>query len=376
MYKTIAFVLLGTTICGTAFAQRNVQFTGGLESGAVRDLASNVDGFRIRTLPHPQVGGEVAIVDTGGAGPDSKIDTRVVPSEIVPTNGNGDGNELVAPRRGNYFARSALYFEKDYSQLQSGENKPRSAIAIAGKDNKVNFDEEGYLGFSIYLPKNWEHETGVVGDRGTSQFLQVQSKSARNTLILLRVYVPKGKSEAHWFFSHKLSDSSVSGGTETEYDLGNVKNDLGKWTDFVLRYRFNPFSRRTNASIVPNGKDQVYGGNKGILQLWKARGSVDQLGNRQMALTSVNLENEPVGLVPHATEKFDWSFRIYKYGWHRNSTNVKGPVWVGFDEIRDGRVQKNGTTYMDVHPAGLACTDRCPGGGVRPLAPELVTSAN
>ena len=360
MIKACVLLCVGLAVPIAANADRHLRFQGDFESGQVQNLESSIDGFRIRTLPNPQLGSKIEVVANGGADWTSKIDTLVSPGEIVPTNGSGVG-EKVTPRRGRYFIRSALYKSKDYTQMNAnGENKPRSGINVSGKGNKVDFDEEGYLGFSIYLPKNWEHETGVKDSRGSSQLLQVQSQGASWRLLALRVYVPPGETEAHWFLEHFLSDSSIRGGDRTEHDLGRVRHDLGKWTDFVLRYRFNPFSVRTNASSIAGGKDQVYAGNKGILQLWKSKGPIYADGNREMFLTSVNLENEPVGLVPHATEKIDWHFRVYKYGWHKNPTHVEGPVWVGFDEIRDGRVLADGTTYNDVHPAGLHCTDQCP----------------
>jgi hypothetical protein len=143
--------------------------------------------------------------------------------------------------------------------------------------------------------------------------------------------------------------------------MGPVEPDKGKWTDFVIRFRSNPFSRTVNPAKlgISNAKDQTFEGNKGILQVWKAEGPVDARGNREMAL-KVNKLNTPVGLVPHKSWQLDQSFRIYKHGWHQQPTSVKGPVWFGFDEIRFGLVNRDGTAYSDVHPAGLACTDRCP----------------
>ena len=369
MLKAITALIL--LIPFTVLAERNVHFTGTFESGKILQRESTVDGFWIHTLPDPQAGAESISSTSGGFGPTSNMDTRVVPGELV-------GGELVRPRLGKYFMRSALHKDKDYSELNNGMNKPRSKIYVNGEGNKFDFDEEGYLGFSIYLPKSWEHETGVTDSRGTAQFLQVQSLTASWAVLALRVYVPKGDTEAHWFVVHRYSDTSVRDGKEIEYDLGRVRGDLGKWTDFVLRYRFNPFSVKTNASTL-GGRDRIYEGNKGILQLWKANGAVDSVGNRQMSLTAVNLENKPVGLVPHATEKLDWHFRIYKYGWHRNPTDVKGPVWAGFDEIRDGRAIAHHTSYSDVHPARLACTDGCPdaaSSAVRPAPPTDVAAAN
>jgi hypothetical protein len=333
----------------TAFAE--VHFTASFESGKVQQKESSTDGFWVHTLPNPQSGTKSFASGSGGFVPSSGLDTRVVPGETWR-------NEIIRPRAGSYFVRSTLHYDKNYAELNGGLNKPRSKIYMTGKSNTVPFDQEGYLGFSLFLPKSWEHETGSIGDVGKAQLLQVSSVSASHTLLTMKVYVPKGKSEAHWFLVHHFSDSSVRGGVQKAYDLGPVKGDLGKWTDFVLRYRFNPFSTKTDARSITGGKDQVFQGHKGILQLWKAHGAIGRSGNRPMYLTSVNLVNKPVGLVP-STKNIIWHFRIYKGAWHKNRTSVKGPIWVGFDEIRDGRVSAHGTSYKDVHPGGLACTDKC-----------------
>ena len=341
-------------------ALADVKFTGDFESGRILQENSSHDGFFVHTLPDPQVSALSFSSSSGGFAPWSKLDTRVVKTEFR-------GSTMVKPRAGKYFLRSALYKNKNYRELNGGENKPRSKIYVNGDKNAVEFDEEGYLGFSIFLPRDWEHETGTYGDRGSTQLLQVQSEGASWTLLALRIYVPKGDTKAHWFLTHYHSDTAVRGGKRRDYDLGRVTADLGKWTDFVLRYRFNPFATKTDASTY-GGPKKVFKGNQGILQLWKASGD-----SRQMLLTNADLVDEPVGLVPHRTEKIHWHFRIYKYGWHKNRSNVKGPVWVGFDEIRDGRVIANGTTYADVHPAGTACTNRCPDPAARPRPPQGVT---
>ena len=342
--------LLLLTLPAIAFADRNVGFTGDFESGKVQPKTSDKDGFFVHTVPVSQSGKQNVSSGDGGFGPDSKLDTRVVRSDKV------DG-QTVKPRAGEYFVRSSIDKKKNYSGLNSGRDKPRSKLYVKG--GRVAFDEEGYLGFSIYLPKNLEPETSYTGSKGSTKLLQVQSDGSRHILFVLGVYVPKGKSEAHWLVKHELSDGKKRKGQE--YDLGPVNGDLGQWTDFVLRYRFNPFSTKTNAKKV-GGKDKVYEGNKGILQLWKATGRADAAGNRDMRLTSVNIENKPVGRVPHAKKNIDWHFRIYKGNWKKKPTSIRGPIFVGFDEIRDGRVKKHGTTYSDVHPGGLGCTDRCPRG--------------
>ncbi len=152
--------------------------------------------------------------------------------------------------------------------------------------------------------------------------------------------------------------------------------DLGKWTDFVVRYRANPFSTTTNPATagIPGSKNQTYAGNKGILQVWKAEGPVGASGNRTM-VRKFSKVNAPVGLVPHKSDRLMHTWRIYKYGWKRFPTHVKGPIWIGFDEIRTGLVGRDGTTYADVNPSGASCSSDCEGLSDalahKPLAPEL-----
>lgn len=306
-----------------AIALAGPEFVGDFESGEILFKESTRDGFFIHTLPEKQSGSESVSGGQGGFGPDSGLDTRVITSETV-------GGETVRPRAGKYFIRSALHKHKDYSELNSGKDKPRSKIYVRG--HEVPFDEEGYLGFSIYLPKNMEHETEWTGDRGSTKLLQVQGKGASEIILVFGVYVPSGKSTSHWMVRHSQYDSK--GGDTVTHDLGPV--ELGRWTDFVMRYRFNPFSERTSWG----GK--VYDGNKGIMQWWRSKGD-----NMQLVL---NLENEPVGRP--TTAPINWHFRIYKGNWKEQPSAIDGPIWIGFDEIRYGSTVK-GTALADVTAATM-----------------------
>jgi hypothetical protein len=159
------------------------------------------------------------------------------------------------------------------------------------------------------------------------------------------------------------------------FDLGPVSADMGKWSDFVFHYRFNPFSTATNPAAIgiADSRNKLYEGNKGILQVWKAEGAVDSSGNRAMAM-KVDKVNQPVGLVPHSTENIRHYWRIYKFGWHSNPTTLTHPIWFGFDEIRQGLVARDGTTFADVAPSGAPCTSNCgPTETVKPKPPASVT---
>lgn len=337
-----------------------------MESGRVQNAGSKQDGFYIQTF---RDNNEV-LVGSGGAGPDSGLDTRVVRSETV-------GSETIRPRKGDYFMRSALHYEKDYSVSSFNKgcqcNKPRSTMMLGHETLRFEWDEELYLGFSIYTPENLEDELGVKDHRGSSMLLSVKPSSSTRTQFLLSQFANGSQNQMHWWLNYNVGDTSTqeSEGRSEWIDLGPVGPDRGQWTDFVVRLRLNPFRVDTNpaAQGIPDAVDKMYRGNRGIFQVWKSEGSSDSNGDRRMNL-KIDKVNEPVGLVPHATDKPHFSFRIYKYGWHNNETTVKGPVWYGFDEIRYGTVAGEGTTWDDVYPgnAGNGSTS----GSKRPNPPELL----
>ncbi len=366
MLKLCAWLIFFIVATTTARAESGLRFKGDFETGKIQPKVEPHDGFFIKTLPEPQGSVKEVSIASGGAAPDSGLDTRVVQSDLV-------GGEVVKPRSGDFFIRSAIYYNKDYSGFagNSGKNKPRSSITLSQHD--FAYDEEGYIGFSIYVPKNFEDELGRKGHQGKSMLLTVTAPSAE-TFFNLNVWVPENDSEAHWFVQLQLNPESVSEKHPAtiieQIDLGRVAPDKGKWTDFVIRFRSNPFAVTTNPAKkgIPNAKDRTFEGNRGILQVWKAEGKPDSKGNRLMTL-KIDKENTPVGLVPHETWQLDHSFRIYKHGWHHNPTTVDGPVWFGFDEIRFGVTAQDGTNYSVVHPAALACTDGCPSGSSSSPAP-------
>ena len=378
MMKSGALLLVSLMMANISYAEagRHVLFTGDFESGQIQKYGSVPDGFFVKTLPHPQGTVEEVVIGKGGAGPDSNLDTRVVSSEVV-------GSELVKPRSGRFFIRTAICHDKKYDGFggNSELNKPRTSVIVKNEQMKFDYDVEGYTGFSIYLPKNLENETGKRGEQGKNMLMNISAPGAAE-FFTLSYWVPTsaegGGGDAHWWIRLNHSTRSTDRDRTENIDLGSVVGDKGKWTDFVIRWRSNPFSVDTNPykAGVPNAKDQLYRGNKGILQVWKAEGSVNSDGNRMMAL-KVNKVNTPVGLVPHKDWKLGHSFRQYKHGWHLQPTSVAGPVWIGFDEIHFGLVSGDATSYEDVHASRLSCTDGCASGSLAsaapPAAPEEFT---
>ncbi len=354
MVSRWAVILVGLVFASSVGADdERVYFVGDFESGRIGTKSSTRDGFFIETLPDPQIDEETLHSGDSDFGPAAKADTRVVSSESI-------GGETVLPRKGGYFLRTEVFRTKNYLNLNNyAKNRPRSKVYMSDPSHRIEFDKEGYVGFSVYTPRNFEHELGVRDHRGDSMLFDMGSDSSRS-LVTLGVWVQKPAEEAHWFLRTYSSATSVEDEGMELIDLGPVKPDIGKWTDFVIRYRFNPFSVATNPARagIAHAKDQMYDGNKGILQLWKAEGPVDANGNRKMVLL-VDKVNTPVGLVPHATDGIKHLWRIYKYGWLSNPTTLTHPVWYGFDEIRQGLVERDGTTFADVAPSGLPCSSNC-----------------
>jgi hypothetical protein len=233
-----------------------------------------------------------------------------------------------------------------------------------------DYDKETWVAFSLFLPTSFEHETGSKGTTGSNQIWRVTGDSGPSggDTAYINLFVPNGGANSggaavpaddvtHYvvrFSADATSTDSGSSNAKVEwFDLGSVVPDLGKWTDFVIRYRLNPFTQSTNAkSVDPDGKDQTYPGNKGIFQLWKSQGDVDANGDRKMVLL-IDKVDVPVGFVPHATNRISHHFRQYKFGWHHQQTAVSGPVFMGFDEFRYGETERDGTGFSDVHPSQL-----------------------
>jgi len=84
LISTAMIVLVARLLVGwRPVVIENLRFTGSFESGQIQRSGSAQDGFYIQTLPDPQGDVDYVKVSSGGAGPDSGLDTRVVSSERV-----------------------------------------------------------------------------------------------------------------------------------------------------------------------------------------------------------------------------------------------------------------------------------------------------
>jgi hypothetical protein len=341
-----------------AYAQMPI--VGNFESGQFQESNGRVDAFWVRTLPDPQSGAEYISTGSGGGAPNSGWDVRVVSRQNV-------GGETIMPRRGNYFASFVIDRDKNYLGLNGGQkDRPRAELHARADHMMFDFDTEVWLGVSIYVPRNFQDEL-VNNHQGGMTLISTNSDSAAS-FMSLRIHVPQGANESHWMLKTHTDDQSVTDSEESKTftDLGPISSDAGKWTDFVFRMRVNPFSVDTNPAKegIKLAFNHLYRGNKGILQIWKAEGNVDQSGNRRM-VQKLNILNAPIGLVPGVTQdktQLHSSMRIYKSQWKILDTVVDRPIWLGYDEFRLGQAVRDSVGYADVHPSGQACTDNCPGG--------------
>lgn len=304
----------------------------------------------------------------------TSLDTKIVQTDTW-------GPDTITPRAGSSFFRSVIYFDKDYAVF-SGQltNKPRWTgynIPPANANNLnggvgYEYDTEVWLAVSFYLPTNYWDETGQTGDLSSNQIIDISEDAgdSGNGFFYISIVVPDGKANvggipgttSKWIGNLRFSDWGASGSTVTEefIDLGVCSADLGMWTDFVIRYRINPFTTTNQGQYgstvnpkvdlgIGDAIDAEYELDKGIFQLWKSTGPyLDSNKNRRMELL-VDRTNTGIGSVPRANYRVDTSIRQYKYAWHHWPTASTDPIYVGYDCYRSGRAI-DGVRFSDVHP--------------------------
>jgi hypothetical protein len=307
---------------------------------------------------------------------------------MISGSGTIGADTNVPSRSGSFFFRNRTWYIKPYDingrvstgNLKggnSGHNKPRGEIQWPTPSTGIIYphsDEEFWYGLSIYWPTDYVHHLDVGGTQSGNLITSIGTNTKENGIGSFEVFRPGkygtsggiavgeiGESDIGiWGVEIKMNDAGLEGVksplTVETHSLGPIDDDLGLWTDFVFRIRWNPFSVQTNPALdLGFGKNQVYEANTGIYQVWKSTGPyIDGNRNRLMQLV-LDKQNEPVGTVPDVDDELDFSIRQYMYGWHRNPPE---PVWgvskfyqdQGLDEIRYGSTVRDGTGYSDVHP--------------------------
>jgi hypothetical protein len=361
------------------------------ETGSIKSQGTNPDGLYVKAMKDSgYVNWQSYEAGLQGLGPattyqptnaglttSGTYDVAVKTSFTYPATPNGSSG-TVNPRTGNYMLGSTIYKTKDYCGLNgaAGPNdgnytdgtalldKPRNFAAAQGTGQRWAWNDEVWIGYSIYLPPNFETDLGKNGSvRGNGAILALQSifgfeQQDNGSMAVLAILAPwnfgslPNSNTASWHVSGATGTGVTEGsGVYSYYNLGEITNDIGKWTDFVWRIKINPYT--VNTTIY--GKTFV--GNTGIMQVWKSTGStVDGNGNRTMTRV-LNKYNTPVGLAMNSSADMVMmsSPRMYKYGWKKpdNNSTVTGPIFIGWDAIRFGRMA-DGAGFSDVHATLMA----------------------
>lgn len=387
--------------CGDGSATRNSKFPSGVcnppnvywttdfETGALLDNAV-VGGFGLQALERNQAQTtcEFTTVSDGGAGPDADLEARVVGS------GAAVGADTVDARVGAYFFKFSLDKTKQYHWINGDStctdaslNKPRVKL-YNNALSRIRYDTETWVGFSLYIPSDFEHDTGFTGtDERLSNMIVVANAEASRTQFILGHWVLDGAT-TDWvlqiFSSSTQSretnitnksltiagcDPDTAPGCRYMLKIGDMVSDadIGVWTDFVIRFRLNPYASGVTCNpatgsgagcttdTYAQGQSASYTGGNGIMQVWKSVGA-----GRTMTLR-IDLTAAQVGLVPLAPTTYYPVIepRAYKYGWIKNTqTTAVGPLEYGLDEWRWGEAAAaptgHGTGYADVHPTAEA----------------------
>ena len=329
----------------------------------------------------------------------SNSDTRpAAAGYVTPANANGAG-DTVSPRLNDYFMESRLNWQKDYNQQNSApagsggwpDDKPRcgfypfkvNADVGAFGAMPVRWDKTFWMGMSIYVPTNWEHETLHLGNRDATSWMiiPIAADTASTDWFHMHLWGKEaGKTEwmIEWSLNQTghpfITEPAYNTGVYTEIDCGNVVDDqdLGKWTDWVIKMRVNPFATTTDAGIFTGCRPEIYQGNRGILEVWKTFGpnNYDGNGNRQFkkVFSRVNL---PMGNVPRLGNSPRTTPRIYRGNWNPDgrrdprtrsgifgstgagNPNDDGYMFLGMDCIYVGDEELHGTGFSDVNPGRL-----------------------
>lgn len=367
---------------------RNVHYSATWSSAGVASAGDLTDGGRFSSKYEPEGGvNAYSAPDEDLPKTASNLDQRVASSVTY------QGETITARTSGGYFLQQAIYYTKEYESIQgnngapSGSNdsldKPRTYYDLTASAYECDFDREVWFGFSFYVHPDHVHDTRTRAHQGRcnifncgagDNFSQFRIQTGGRPTSAQTGYIGGlGGNTEHYLLGFQTNATAVAdmAGTynskTTWVDLGDMDDDLGLWTDFVIRFRLNPFASTTNPGQagIANAKNHSYAGNKGIMQVWKSTGPyLDASRNR--AMTRVfNLFNAPVGGVPHATLRLEYRMGLYKYGWKNNATDNTGWIYYGLDELRFGHRKalesgevhaQFGTKDIDVNPSGLPLT--------------------
>ena len=255
----------------------------------------------------------------------------------------------ITPRAGAAFLWSLIYDPRQPGGTGKtyDNGDPRWDWNIGGANNQgylIDYDREVWIGFSIFLPLNYDHDKAAGFYNGdVTNILQVGDPNAVTSNYAFTMSIgpdddaaPYGSGDAHWMIDLGLNPSGpghvrIDSGDNS---LGEITDDRDNWTDFVIRFRNSPDAN-------------------GIFQLWKSKGpsrTMTLITEDQRAGNSTQLSyvNEPIGALP-STLGMALSPRVYKFNFDNQPTDSISPIGIAWDEWRHG-YDDLGTGYSDVHP--------------------------
>ena len=131
-----------------------------------------------------------------------------------------------------------------------------------------------------------------------------------------------------WSFKMTLQGNGTS---YTNGDFGPITNDIGLWTSWICKIRSHP--------------------SNGTYEVWKSTGPYTS-GQRRAMTKVFSRVGQPVGYTP-ADGNFQPGLKQYKFAWHQRPDTIDSIIqWIGFDSIRWGTEEADGTGFEDVHPFG------------------------
>ena len=187
------------------------------------------------------------LTNAGELSPGSNLDVRVEATETV----NG---QVVLPRKGNYFLRSAIHFNKDHSVFSgsSGINKPRWNGTCPSL-MEFDYDKEVWFGISHFHSHRLKTKPRAKVRKARTGLLDLSEDAGPSGggFMILCVAVPGGlgnleafkeraialdcEGEPFGHFDHRVRVTDSPGGSgHTGVTTWVVAPDKGKWTDFII----------------------------------------------------------------------------------------------------------------------------------------------
>lgn len=273
-------------------------------------------------------------------------------------------------------ARDGKYGIKMYLNKNTSETPYRTMLQAAwgtttDASNRVSehvpYFEDSWIGFSVFLPEtgsgNWNQTSDtyeVIAQWHDSHYFPPPSwdtEESKNPLFSMQVTDTTHQPARHWVLTY-LGEGRTpfpTQGTPRPWqyessgwvDVGSIDNDVGKWTDWVIRIRWNFWKVGTNGNSARFGSSvsgNVAGSpDAGLIQVWK---------NGKLVL-----DRSPVQIGSHDNAGPTFSVGLYK-GWRTAQDRSGDPVperTIFFDAFKYGGKDAK---YADVAPGGAATPDQ------------------